>query len=216
MIIPNIIVTCIAIISLWIPELPTRLTIEVTALLTIMAMLWVTSSNIPPCKETSWIQSFTTNCMLLVGACTFESSFAAALAMRFSDVPEWQKSFFREVAVRRNAANHFICCFIYSPTVNEKNSEASVNLTAENRFSDLEDISAIDVEENQSEIIAAPVAPLTPQEQKEENHLIWIEKANTLDFIAHFVIPFVFIGLLVSDYNIRSKSIDLTFSTFEK
>lgn len=87
--IPDLVVTTIAILGLWVKDYPSRVGIEMTLLLTVMAILWSISSNIPSTATTTWLSSFTEACMFLTGMCTAASCVSFSISMMTRDVPHF-------------------------------------------------------------------------------------------------------------------------------
>ena len=64
----------IAITAIFIKEdLATRVAVETTVLLTTMAILWSTSTNLPHSSSSTWLEDFTVANIITCGLCTFES-----------------------------------------------------------------------------------------------------------------------------------------------
>jgi hypothetical protein len=94
-IIPNILITVLAVLALWIGDYPNRLALEVTLLLTVVALLWSVSSSIPSTAHSTWLSSFTTSCLLLIVFCTIETIIVYSLSLQRGKVPEIISSILR-------------------------------------------------------------------------------------------------------------------------
>ena len=94
-IIPNILITVLAVLALWIGDYPNRLALEVTLLLTVVALLWSVSSSIPSTAHSTWLSSFTTSCLLLIVFCTIETIIVYSLSLQRGKVPEKISSILR-------------------------------------------------------------------------------------------------------------------------
>ena len=202
-IVPNIIVTCIAIISLWIPDIQTRLSIEVTSLLTIMAVLWVIAANVPSTPLTSWLEKFTYFSMTICGVCVFESAISGTLKLRQGNVPLWQT----KILVWLSTTRHEICrkyfCFLTNKVdgkylrememVDKNNIQFYV--TDDDAIDNHADVEAVktltdtDVEITKT----VEVEGRTAADRIAFNKFLWSEKAHLLDLATQLAVTIAYV-----------------------
>jgi len=90
---PEIIVTAITVIGLWIPDINSRMGLSVTALLMVIAVMWTVSSGLPLTEESTWMETFSTFCTVIIGICCFENAIVAYIQSKAKTPPKWLKYF---------------------------------------------------------------------------------------------------------------------------
>ena len=54
---PDIIVTVITVVGLWIPDVNARMSISITALLTVIAVMWTITASLPVTEYSTWLHN---------------------------------------------------------------------------------------------------------------------------------------------------------------
>jgi len=209
-VVPNMIITCISIISLWIPDIQIRISIEVTSLLSIMAVLWVVSANIPSTPVTSWLEKFTYTSLIICGACTFESAVTGSFLLRHSDVPHWQAKILIWLSTARHKIYREYFCFQtnvldrkYMREMEMVNkNEVKFNLhhidydtNSNNNHADAEAVKNLTSADVETAKAAVDIEDLTAADLVDFNKFLWVEKAHLLDIVTQIAI---IIGYLVT------------------
>ena len=89
---PDIIVTVITVVGLWIPDVNARMSISITALLTVIAVMWTITASLPVTEHSTWMQQFSTFCIIIIGLCCFENAIVAYAQTKIGDPPKWTRS----------------------------------------------------------------------------------------------------------------------------
>jgi len=80
-VVPMLLLAVVATTAIFIKEdLATRVAVEITVLLTTMAILWSTSTNLPHSSSSTWLEDFTVASTTTCGLCTFESCLVLVLS----------------------------------------------------------------------------------------------------------------------------------------
>jgi len=128
-IIPCILIVLIAVGSLWLNDYSTRLSVVVTAMLTVVAIVWSISSSIPVSKKTTWIESFCRTSIVIIAAICLQSTLAAFMATRTVKISAREKSMFDSlVAINRSIISIALCAALRRTTAKVQ-SNASSNAT---------------------------------------------------------------------------------------
>ena len=206
-IVPNVIVTCIAIISLWIPDIQTRISIEVTSLLTIMAVLWVVSANIPSTPVTSWLEKFTYQSMTICGVCVFESAISGTFQLRQSDVPLWQAKLLIWLSTTRHEIFRKYFCFHTNKLdgkylrememVNKNEVKFYVTDDDNNNHTDVETVKTLTDTDIETTKAVAEVEGWTRADRIAFNKFLWLEKAHLLDAATQLAITVAYIITMI-------------------
>lgn len=187
-IVPNIIVTCIAIISLWIPDIQTRISIEVTTLLTVMAVLWVVSANIPSTPVTSWLEKFVYTSMIICGVCVFESAISGTFQLRQSNVPHWQAKILVWLSNTRHQIFRQYFCF--QTNVIDSKYLREMEMVNKNEIK----CYTVDEEGNHTDVeTVKSVEGLSEKDRIAFNKFLWCEKALILDAVTQVSITIAYV-----------------------
>lgn len=81
-IIPCILIIVIALGALWLKDYATRLSLAVTAMLTIVAIVWSISSSIPVSKKTTWMEGLCRTSLIIITLICLQSTLSAVVARR--------------------------------------------------------------------------------------------------------------------------------------
>ena len=92
-IMPDFIVSLVCILSLWIPSIDSRLSISITGLLTIIAVMWTITASLPVTKTATWISRFSNFCVIIVGVICVETAFIAYFETKKGTPPRWMRTF---------------------------------------------------------------------------------------------------------------------------
>jgi len=92
-IMPDIFATVITIVALWVPDINSRMAISVTSLLTVIAVMWTITANLPVTESSTWMQEFSTFCIVIIGLCCFENAMAAYAQTKQGKPPKWMRYF---------------------------------------------------------------------------------------------------------------------------
>jgi hypothetical protein len=185
-IVPNVIVTCIAIISLWIPDIQTRISIEVTTLLTVMAVLWVVSANIPSTPVTSWLEKFVYTSMMICGVCMFESAISGTFQLRQSNVPHWQAKILVWLSNTRHQIFRKYFCF-HTNVIDSKYLR-EMEMVNKNEIK----CYTVDEEGNHADVEAVKAEGLSEEDRIAFNKFLWREKAFLLDAVTQVSITIAY------------------------
>ena len=90
---PEIIVTVITLIALWIPDINSRMALSVTTLLMVVAIMWTVSAGLPLTEESTWMEQFSTFCTVIIAVCCFENAIVAYIQSKARAPPKWLKYF---------------------------------------------------------------------------------------------------------------------------
>eukprot|EP00602_Paraphysomonas_sp_CaronLab_P010766 CAMPEP_0185039770 /NCGR_PEP_ID=MMETSP1103-20130426/37021_1 /TAXON_ID=36769 /ORGANISM="Paraphysomonas bandaiensis, Strain Caron Lab Isolate" /LENGTH=255 /DNA_ID=CAMNT_0027578807 /DNA_START=273 /DNA_END=1037 /DNA_ORIENTATION=+ len=90
-ILPSLVVTYITLLALWINEVTSRLALAVTGLLTIIAVQWTISDELPVSGSTTWLGRFSNLCMVFVALVCAECYVAGYMVTKKQErnVPKW-------------------------------------------------------------------------------------------------------------------------------
>ena len=94
-IIPDMFATSICVLGLWIPEVNSRLGLSVTALLTVIAVMWTITQTLPVSNDKTWMQRFSNFCIIIIGLCCFENTVVSYASTKQGVPPKWLKHFIR-------------------------------------------------------------------------------------------------------------------------
>jgi len=92
-IMPDFTVSLVCILSLWIPSIDTRLSISITGLLTIIAVMWTITASLPVTERATWISRFSNFCVIIVGVICVETAFIAYFETKTGTPPRWMRTF---------------------------------------------------------------------------------------------------------------------------
>lgn len=91
-IIPMLLVTVICVVGLWVNDINSRLGLTITCLLTVMAIGWSVTSNLPVSNYSTWIQDFSNFCTMLIAVCCIENACVAYFQSKSAgSPPPWIK-----------------------------------------------------------------------------------------------------------------------------
>jgi len=90
---PDLIVTAITVIALWIPDINSRTGLSVTALLMVIAVMWTITGNLPMTEYSTWMTEFSTFCIIIIGLCCLENAIVAYAQTKIGVPPKWMKYF---------------------------------------------------------------------------------------------------------------------------
>eukprot|EP01034_Spumella_vulgaris_P030813 gene30813-38087_t len=86
---PETVVCIIAILGFWVTDIPSRLSLSVTALLTTMTVQWSVSATLPVSKEFTWMSKYSVICIVIVAMCVAEACAVAYMRLKTGLVPHW-------------------------------------------------------------------------------------------------------------------------------
>lgn len=104
-IIPSIVVTYTTLLALWIPTVQSRLGLSITGLLTIIAIQWSISSELPVSENTTWIARFSNGCISFIAMVIAECYFAGYMLSKKPNthVPQWVIAMIRISLLNRHS-----------------------------------------------------------------------------------------------------------------
>ena len=88
-IIPEITVTTITVIALWIPDINARMGLSVTSLLMVIAVMWTVSDGLPLTESATWMERFSNFCTFTIGFCCIENAIVAYVTNKKTTPPKW-------------------------------------------------------------------------------------------------------------------------------
>eukprot|EP01034_Spumella_vulgaris_P030703 gene30703-37958_t len=80
---------CWPIVGFWVTDIPSRLSLSVTALLTTMTVQWSVSATLPVSKEFTWMSKYSVICIVIVALCVAEACAVAYMRLKTGLVPHW-------------------------------------------------------------------------------------------------------------------------------
>jgi hypothetical protein len=88
-IIPLTIISFIGLLALLINDISSRLVLASTSVLIMIALQWSTAESLPITQDVSWLQSYSTSCVVFVVLICAETTLAAFMTMRKGTPPCW-------------------------------------------------------------------------------------------------------------------------------
>lgn len=92
-IMPDFTVSLVCIISLWISSTDSRLSISITGLLAIIAVVWTTTESLPQTMKATWMSQFSNFCIIIVATVCVETAFIAYFLTKKGTPPKWLRKF---------------------------------------------------------------------------------------------------------------------------
>jgi hypothetical protein len=125
-IIPCILIVLVATGSLWLKEYTTRLSIEVTAMLTVVAIVWSISPTIPLCNQIVWIESFCRTSILIITLICLQSTLSSVISTRTDRISASEKMLFNSlVTLNSRIIDIASCAFLRRMSAKEQSSASS-------------------------------------------------------------------------------------------
>ena len=88
-IMPMTLVSFLSLITLWINDLSSRLSLSIISVLIIVALLWTLSFTQPVTEDVTWLQNFSSMSTFFVVMVCIESTTAAYMTMKKGSPPRW-------------------------------------------------------------------------------------------------------------------------------
>ena len=127
-IIPCILIVLVATGSLWLKEYTTRLSIEVTAMLTVVAIVWSISPSIPLCNEIVWIESFCRTSILIITLICLQSTLSSVISTRTDRISALEKRLFNSLVTLNSHIIDIASCALLR-RMSAKEQSASCNFS---------------------------------------------------------------------------------------
>jgi len=124
-IIPCILIVLVAMGSLWLKDYTTRLSIEVTTMLTVVAIVWSISTSIPVSNETTWIESFCRTSIIIITLICLQSILSAVIATRTDRISASEKRLFDSLVTLNRYIIDIASCALLHRTYAKVQSRAS-------------------------------------------------------------------------------------------
>jgi hypothetical protein len=128
-IIPCILIVLIAMGSLWLKDYTNRLSIGVTTMLTVVAIIWSISTSIPVSNEITWIESFCRTSMLIITLICLQSTLSAVIATRTDRISASEKRLFDSLVTLNRYIIDIASCALLRRTSAKQQSRASCNFS---------------------------------------------------------------------------------------
>ena len=122
---PNALISTIAVFALFITDVGARLSVSLTALLTVIAVMWTTSSKIPYTEEGTWLEKFSNACVYIIFIVSMECVFVEYVASRKGKAPDYLRSVVN-LASPSKMKSFLASCFNKQ---NEKKTETNMELS---------------------------------------------------------------------------------------
>jgi hypothetical protein len=115
--------------SLWLKDYTNRLSIEVTTILTVVAIIWSIFTSIPVSNETTWIESFCRISMLIITLICLQSTLSAVIATQIDRISASEKRLFNSLMTLNSNIIDIASCALLRRTSAKVQSRASCNFS---------------------------------------------------------------------------------------
>jgi hypothetical protein len=88
-VLPTLFVTVITLVSLWLPDMNSRLQVCITALLSVFAVQWTMSASLPVTKDITWLEVFSVTCVTTISFICLECCIVAQMTTFSKEPPVW-------------------------------------------------------------------------------------------------------------------------------
>jgi hypothetical protein len=88
-VLPTLFVTVITLVSLWLPDMNSRLQVCITALLSVFAVQWTMSASLPVTKDITWLEVFSVTCVATISFICLECCIVAQMMTFSKEPPVW-------------------------------------------------------------------------------------------------------------------------------
>jgi hypothetical protein len=88
-VLPTLFVTVITLVSLWLPDMNSRLQVCITALLSVFAVQWTMSASLPVTKDITWLEVFSVTCVTTMSFICLECCIIGQMTTLTKEPPVW-------------------------------------------------------------------------------------------------------------------------------